>query len=144
VAGKADMRNRKITLLPVGDEILVNEECDFFVLIDSVWTFYGEGRISTLFTKTNKGWKIIQEHGSMPDARTSEGEQVNTDKIKAENIRLKDAVKRRTVELESKNRELEIETALEKVRTVAMSMKEPGDMLSVCKTISVQLAIIGH
>src|SRR6185503_1259298 len=76
VAGKADMRNRKISLLPVGDQVLVNEECDFFVLIDSVWTFYGEGRISTLFTKTNKGWRIIQDHGSIPDARTSEGEQV--------------------------------------------------------------------
>src|SRR5438046_2481322 len=43
VAGKADMRNRKINVIPVGGQILVNEECDFFVLIDSTWTFYGEG-----------------------------------------------------------------------------------------------------
>ncbi|MBS1632548.1 MAG: nuclear transport factor 2 family protein, partial [Bacteroidetes bacterium] len=143
VAGKADMRNRKITVQPVGNEILVNEECDFFVLINSVWTFYGEGRISTLFTKTNKGWKIIQEHGSMPDANTRKGEQVNTNKIKAENVRLKEAVKRRTIELEEKNSELEIETSLERVRTVAMAMKQPDDMLSVCKTISQQMQKLG-
>lgn len=143
VACKTDMRNRKITVRPVGNEILVNEECDFFVLKDSVWTFYGEGHISTLFTKNNKGWKIIQEHGSMPVANTSKGQQVNINKIKAENIRLKEAVNRRTIELEEKNSELEIETSLERVRTVAMAMKQPGDMLSVCKTISQQLQKLG-
>src|SRR5690349_10064086 len=143
VSGKADMRNRKISVAVVGDQVLVNEECDFFVLIDSIWTFYEQGRISTLFTKIDKGWKIIQEHGSMPDARTSEGEQVNTDQIKAENIRLKDAVKRRTVELEEKNHELEIETALEKVRSVAMGMKQPSNMLEICKAISQELQKLG-
>ena len=42
-------------------------------------------------------------------------------------------------ELAAKNRELEIETALEKVRAIALSMKEPADMLEVCKIISQQL-----
>src|SRR5690348_6407510 len=42
-------------------------------------------------------------------------------------------------ELAAQNRELEIEAALERVRAVAMSMKEPADMLEVCKTISIQL-----
>ncbi|HPG11746.1 MAG TPA: DUF3225 domain-containing protein, partial [Chitinophagaceae bacterium] len=143
VAGKADMRNRKITVMSVGNEILINEECDFFVLIDSVWTFYGEGRVSTLFTKTNKGWKIIQEHGSMPDASTSGGEQVNTNKIKAENVRLKEAVKRRTLELEDKNHELEIETALERVRAVAMAMHKPQDLSVIGKTIFKELKSLG-
>ncbi len=46
-------------------------------------------------------------------------------------------------ELEAKNRELEIEASLEKVRAVAMGMKEPADMLYVCKTISLQLQSLG-
>ncbi len=71
------------------------------------------------------------------------GEQVNTERIKAENRQLRAAVKRRTVELERKNLELEIETALEKVRAVAMGMKEPAGMLAVCKTISLQLKTLG-
>lgn len=42
-----------------------------------------------------------------------------------------------------KNRELEIEAALEKVRTKAMGMRAPADMLDVCKTISLQLKSLG-
>ena len=46
-------------------------------------------------------------------------------------------------DLRAKNRELEIEASLERVRTVAMSMKKPDDMLEVCRTISLQLQILG-
>jgi len=46
-------------------------------------------------------------------------------------------------ELELKNRELEIETALEKVRSAALAMRHPGDMMEVCKIISDQLQLLG-
>ena len=36
-------------------------------------------------------------------------------------------------------KELKIEAALEKVRVVALNMKEPADMLKICKTISKNL-----
>ncbi len=36
-------------------------------------------------------------------------------------------------EIALKNRELEIESALERVRTVAMSMKKPDDLLKICE-----------
>ena len=42
-------------------------------------------------------------------------------------------------ELDKKNRELEIETSLERVRTVAMGMNQPNDMIEVCQVISEQL-----
>ena len=45
--------------------------------------------------------------------------------------------------VEAQNRELEIEGALEKVRTIAMGMKQPADMLDVCRTISRQLQSLG-
>jgi len=45
--------------------------------------------------------------------------------------------------VEAQNRELEIESALERVRTVAMSMNKPDDMLEVCKTIALQLQSLG-
>ncbi len=41
--------------------------------------------------------------------------------------------------VEAQNRELEIESSLEKVRTVAMSMNKADDMLQVCRVISEQL-----
>jgi signal transduction histidine kinase len=44
--------------------------------------------------------------------------------------------------LEQKNRELEIEAALERVRVVAMGMNQPSDMIDVCRIISEQLQIL--
>ena len=45
--------------------------------------------------------------------------------------------------VEAQNRELEIESSLERVRTVAMSMNKSDDMLQVCLTISAQLELLG-
>src|SRR6188474_3032882 len=128
ITGKAEMRNRKISVMPADKGFMVNEESDFYLLIDDQWTFYGPARISSLFHRKNNKWKVIHQHGSFPDSKTEEGEQVNTDKIKAENIQLRDAVKRRTEELENKNRELEIETALERVRAKTMAMQKPSEL----------------
>ena len=143
IAGKSELRNRKITLKPVGTGIMVIEHLDFFVLIDDIWTFYGHGRISTIFQKKNNKWKVIHQHGSLPDSKTGEGEQISTDKIKAENIQLRAAVKRRTFELEDKNRELEIETALERVRAVAMSMRKPEDLSAISEIFFTEMKTPG-
>jgi len=64
-------------------------------------------------------------------------------KLKAENLLLRKEISRNALDLDKKNRELEIESALEKVRTIAMGMKAPEDMLEVCKTISLQLESLG-
>src|SRR6478609_5340883 len=42
-----------------------------------------------------------------------------------------------------KERELKIESSLEKVRIMALAMKQRGDMLSICKAISNQLKLLG-
>ena len=44
--------------------------------------------------------------------------------------------------IEAQNRELEIASSLETVRTVAMSMSKPDDMLEVCKSILQQLELL--
>src|SRR5215204_3519585 len=44
--------------------------------------------------------------------------------------------------VETQNRELEVEAALEKVRAVAMGMRHPEDMLDVCRIISQQLDLL--
>ena len=45
--------------------------------------------------------------------------------------------------IEKANEELKIEASLERVRTTAMAMKEPADMLQVCRIISDQLLQLG-
>ncbi len=42
----------------------------------------------------------------------------------------------------NKNHELEIEASLERVRTVAMGMQKPDDLLNVCQIISEQLEML--
>ncbi|OOG70471.1 ATP-binding protein [Algoriphagus sp. A40] len=143
IVGKAEMRNRQIDVIPIDHLVLINEQCDIYVLLDSDWNFYSKIRISTLVRDTKDGWKVAQQHGSLPDIRVQEGETIALEKISKENLELRDAVKRRTVELEHKNRELAIEAALEKVRAVAMGMKKPEDMLDVCRVISDQLQQFG-
>jgi len=49
--------------------------------------------------------------------------------------------KRKSVE--AQNRELEIEASLERVRTVAMGMTKPDDLLSVCETLFSELRTLG-
>jgi signal transduction histidine kinase/ketosteroid isomerase-like protein len=141
--GKADFRNRKINVKVVGSTVVVSEECDLYVLAGKAWVFYGHARVTSVFAQKRGSWKVVHNHASFPDSRAEEGEQIATQKIKTENLQLKEAVQRRTVELEEKNKELQIEAALERVRTVAMAMKKAEDMLSICKTISQQLAKLG-
>ena len=131
LVGKAEMRNRQINAVPVGGLMLVNELCDIYVLAGAHWNFYSKIRISTFLHETSSGWKVVQQHGSLPDMRVQEGETLAIDKISRENLELRDAVKRRTAELENKNRELEIEAALERIRARAMSMRHTGELSDV-------------
>ena len=143
LVGKAQFRSRQINVQAVDNNILVNEQSDFYFLMDGKWTFYGPARISAVFKQTNKGWKLAHQHASFPDTRADEGEQFATEKIKEENQQLRDAVKRRTVELEEKNRELEIETSLEKVRAQALGMHKADELMNVCKVLFKELIALG-
>jgi signal transduction histidine kinase len=127
--GKAQLRNRKISVQPFdSNSAVIREESDLYVLIENVWTFYGHARISCILQHTNNGWKAVHQHASFPDHRTEEGQQIAVEKIEKENLELREAVKRRTVELEQKNRELEIEASLERVRARAMSMQHSYEL----------------
>jgi signal transduction histidine kinase len=143
LVGKAEMRNRQISTKSLNDMVLVNESCDIYVWNESEWVYYSKIRISTLLHETELGWKVIQQHGSLPDMRVQEGETIAIEKINRENLELRDAVMRRTQELASKNRELEIEAALERVRAVAMGMKNSAGMFQVCRMISNELSQFG-
>src|SRR5258706_14099435 len=55
IDGKADMRNRNISLMTVVDSIVINDQLDFYVLMDNTWTLFNIGRLSTQFVnKHNK------------------------------------------------------------------------------------------
>jgi signal transduction histidine kinase len=68
------------------------------------------------------------------------GEQ---EQLLQQNAELRKQLADKTSELQQKNRELEIEAALERVRAVALSMKAPADMLEVCTIIAKELNKLG-
>ncbi len=141
LAGKVRLRNRDISLQELDtDTVLVREQADVYALIQDEWTFYGHARISCILKHTGEGWKGVHQHASFPDHRTEEGQQIAAEKIAKENLELREAVKRRTVELEHKNRELEIEAAVEKVRAQSMAMQQTSDIAKVNEELYTQIA----
>ncbi|WP_084438816.1 ATP-binding protein [Algoriphagus mannitolivorans] len=143
MVGMADIKNKTVQIIPYDPYFMVHELGDLYVKSEKEWVFYAHFRLSSLLEKTTQGWKILHQHGSFPDHKATEGEAFGLEAVKAENERLKKAVEERTAELENKNRELLVESALERVRTVAMSMKKPDDMLEVCRVISDELTQFG-
>jgi len=138
-AGIMDLRN-EIKILEVFDtSIFITHFCDVWFINDEDRTYYGRFRLSSVMQKKNEGWRFIYQHFSMPDSKSDEGESIGFDKVTAENIELKEAIKRRTIELENKNRELEVEAALERVRTQSMAMQHPDDLDKVNKELLTQL-----
>src|SRR4030095_17143420 len=141
--GKAEFRNRNIKVELVDELILVSELCDGYILIGTEWNFYSRFRLSSLLTKKRNKWKFIHQHVSMPDSKAKEGEAYGLELVRTENSQLRDAIKRRTIELEQKNRELEIGTALERVRSVAMGMGKPEDLSGVGEIVFHELKELG-
>jgi hypothetical protein len=100
-------------------------------------------RITTILEYIDSKWIVVHWHGSMPTETTAETDVWLVNEWKRKNAELEKLVSEKTIELLNKNQELEIEASLEKVRAVAMGMREPTDMLDVCKTISLQLQSLG-
>jgi signal transduction histidine kinase/ketosteroid isomerase-like protein len=142
VVGKVEMRNRKTTFELIDDLYLIHEHCDLYVLSDNHWIYYSKLRVSSLFKQKSDGWKLIHQHSSVPDLKAKEGENLAIDRITKENLELKTAIKRRTIELEHKNRELEIEAALERVRTRTMAMQKSDELLEVIAIVAEQLKLL--
>ncbi|WP_020598921.1 ATP-binding protein [Spirosoma panaciterrae] len=87
-------------------------------------------------------WKAIHWHASKPENVQSDVDTFGIEEWKQKANELEKLVVERTADLVAKNRELEIEAALERVRTVAMAISKAEDMLTVCRTISAQLALL--
>ena len=143
VAGKVDMRNRVKKIERVDPFMLITEHSNLYVLTEGEWVFYAKFRASSFLQKKNGQWKFIHQHSSMPDIRADEGENIATEKISRENIELRDAIRRRTIELEQKNQELAMEASLERVRTVAMGMRKPDDLPGICEVLFNELQSMG-
>jgi signal transduction histidine kinase/ketosteroid isomerase-like protein len=139
LAGKTQKRNSKLTTEYYDGIIFITELADAYLLFGDEWTFYGKFRFSSMLRKRPDGWRFIYQHFSVPDSKAQEGETIGFEQVSKENQELRDAIKRRTVELENKNRDLEIEAAVERVRAEAMAMQSTEDFGKVSRQLLQQV-----
>ena len=138
-SGKTDLRNNIKTVEIFGNIVFITHLFDAWFLNKEDWTYYGRFRFSNALHETKDGWRFIYQHFSIPDAKAEEGETIGFDQISAENLQLREAIKRRTKELEEKSRELQIEMALEKVRARSLEMQHTSELQDVINTVHQEL-----
>ncbi len=129
MAGNVDLRNKQVQIIPYEPYFMVHELGDLFIRTGDDWAFYAKFRLSSLIQPTDDGWKVLHQHGSFPDAKAQEGESIGFEKISRENQELREAVKRRTIELEHKNRELE--AALTELRATQAQLIQKEKLASL-------------
>ncbi len=128
ITGNLILKNKKTQIYALDPYVLAHEFADMFIKVENEWVFYAKLRLSSIMQKSVNGWLMLHQHGSFPDAKTDNGEFLAFENISRENSELRDAIKRRTAELEIKNRELEIEAALDRVRARSMAMHKSEEL----------------
>jgi hypothetical protein len=83
---------------------------------------------STLFKYQYGKWEMVMFHGSMPDAGSSSADTFHVTEAEKKLKELEQIVAERTADLKEKNRELEIEASLDRVRAAAMAMKQSNEI----------------
>lgn len=109
------------------DEIIVNikskdSELEFLLRISAVLEYH------------QNSWKVIHWHGSKPEEVESEKDTWGMDMYKQQAEKLQKLVDEKTADLQEKNRELEIEAALERVRARSSAMQyadELGEVIAL-------------
>lgn len=86
-------------------------------------------------------WRLTHWHSSTPVE--TENDHWHMQEWKRENEKLQKLVDEQTADLQIKNRELEIEAAVERVRAKTMAMKTQSDLLGVVEMFGDQLNAVG-
>ena len=144
LAGKCDLRNENRIIEKFGELVFITHLFDAWFKNGDDYTYYGRFRFTNTLKENKGGWRFIYQHFSTPDGKTDEGETIGFEKINEENQELREAIKRRTIELEEKNRELEIEGALDRIRAQAVAMKQSSDLLDIVVSMRNEFTKLGH
>ena len=144
LSGKSQIRNETKIVEQFGELIFITHLFDAWFLNVEEWNYYGRFRFSNILEQNEKSWHFVYQHYSTPDVKAQEGETIGFEQISKENLELREAIKRRTIELEIKNRELEIEGALERIRAKALEMNITDDLLDVVVTLRSEFVKLGY
>lgn len=98
-------------------------------------------RVSTVLDHVDGKWKVIHWHGSK--AVETEGDTWHKEEWKKKNEELQRLVDEKTADLKQKNRELEIEAALEKVRSRTMAMQHSNELPEAANVLFNEIRALG-
>ena len=143
LSGKSELRNETKIVEQFGELIFITHLFDAWFKNGKDWSFYSRFRFTNALKKNIEGWRFIYQHYSTPDSKAKEGETIGYDQVAAENLQLREAIKRRTKELEEKNRELEIEAALERLRARTMAMRNSSELAEASALLDEQVRNLG-
>jgi signal transduction histidine kinase len=125
----------------------INENTAIYV-DEALITMHMEGvknklsvRLSTVFGFSADLWKVTHWHGSV--AVPIEGDTWHKDELKLKNEALEKLVEEKTADLMVKNRELEIEIALERVRARTISMQHSDELSEISSLLDRQIRELG-
>ncbi len=100
-------------------------------------------RLTTIFSFSEERWQVIHWHGSKPEMVENETDAWGVDAYKQKAEELQKLVDEQTVDLKEKNRELEIEAGLERVRARSMAMHSSEDMGACILKMFTELTALG-
>ncbi|QYH40854.1 GHKL domain-containing protein [Algoriphagus sp. NBT04N3] len=100
-------------------------------------------RFSTVLNYSGKQWKVVHWHGSKPEEVVSEKDTWGIDIWKQKTEELEKLVKEKTADLLEKNRELEIEAALERIRARTMAMQSSDELAATASLLFQELQSLG-
>ena len=130
----------KSRISPEEDTAIFMDEFEISMLVDGTKNTILV-RLSSVFEFSNNTWKLVHLHGSK--AVETEEDTWHLNEWKQKNEQLQKLVEEKTAELFEKNRELEIEAALEKVRSRSLAMKQSDELQEVISTVFIQMQHLG-
>ena len=108
-------------------------------ILNTVWINGVENklkfRLSFIFEYRQHKWVMVHSHTSTPDNQRSDDEVWPVEELKKRTAVLEKSLDEKIAELEIKNRELEVEAALEKVRSRSLAMYKSDEMQEVVNTV---------
>jgi len=99
-------------------------------------------RLSSVFEYQEGQWKMVHLHASIPENQDGSDDTWHINELQRKNEELQQKVAEKTAELQQQNKELEIEAALEKVRSASLAMQESKQLSQVVKVLFDQLSML--
>jgi signal transduction histidine kinase len=131
-----------IRLAENGQSAVIVDEIELVTVIDGKSNLLPL-RMSTVMELKNGAWKITHWHGSLAE-HVSDGEDPwHITQWKQKTEKLARLVDEKTADLEGKNRELEIEAALERLRSRSMAMHKSEELADLSFELVKQVHALG-